>query len=123
MISKLSQLTLHLLLSFVPLLPLNGCLLLFVFDLALEFENVLGELFDFFRQFSDLGLVLGLLFKRVRRRLHFLLLELLDQLLFFLVLLRCLLCQMLNLLHKQGLLLVVFGRIGFLHTCNFLLLF
>ena len=97
-LTELLQFTLHHLLAFVPFLALNSGILLFIFELVFEFEDLFGQFFDFGGHVSDFLLVLSFRFTIGICSLNFLLFELLDQLAFFLVLALRLEGQVLDLL-------------------------
>jgi len=112
----------HLLLALVPVLLPDSIVLLLILELIFKLEDGLAEIFDLGGKLLDLQFILVFNIAVLVHRLNFLLLELLDQLLLFLVLLLRLLRQVLDLLHIEGLLLVVFRLRGLLHPSDFFLL-
>ena len=97
--------------------------LLAVLELIFKLKDLLGKLLNFCGHFADLFFVLGLGLIVVIRGFDLLLFQLLDQLALLLVLALRLLCQVLDLLQVEGLLLVVLRFAGFLDASDILLLF
>ena len=116
------ELLLEFLLPGGPLLPSMGILLLIILLLALQLEDLLTEFLDLLTELPDLTLVLlcGLFAQTVS--LKFLVLQFMDQLFLFLVLLGCLLLEVLNLLLEESLLLVEFRLRCPLQSSDLLLL-
>lgn len=106
----------------MPLLAVDCRILLTVFELIFKLKDLFGQLLDFCGHFTDLFLILGLGLAVVIRSFDLLLFQLLDQLALLLVLTLRLLRQVLDLLHVEGLLLVVLRLAGFLDASDILLL-
>ena len=100
----------------------HGELLLLVLELVLQLKDRLAQVLHLLRQLSYLTLILLLRVIAGIDCLNFLLLKLLNQLALLLVLRLRLLRQVLDLLHVEGLLLVVLGLAGLLHPRDVLLL-
>ena len=90
----------------LPFLFLKGRCLLSVFCLILELKNLLTEVLHLPRELSHLSFIFLSHFIARVMRLNFLLLDILNKLALLFVLLVCLLGQVFNLLHEEGLLLV-----------------
>ena len=119
---KTLEFALHGVFTFVPLLRVDGVVLFVILKLILKFEDGFTELLDLLWHFADLTFILRLRFVVLLNIVNFLLFQFLDKLSFFFILLLCLLCQMLDLLHIERLLLVIFWLRGFLNASNLLLL-
>lgn len=86
-LSQLKQFAVHHLLTLVPLLSLDRQVLFIILLLVFKFKDLLTEFFDFLGQGSDFQLEFSFLLVVVGHCFNFLLFELLNELLFFFVLL------------------------------------